>query len=415
MAGDKRFPRRPSRAVRVGPVPIGGAHPVSIQSMTTTHTRDVRETLAQIRRLAAAGCDLVRVAVPSIPDADALAELVRSSPVPLIADIHFTTSLALKALDAGVAKVRLNPGNMDNPDGLRRVLARAAELGRPIRFGVNSGSVRGAAGTRLVRRPARRSAAETRRSPVTPGAKAGPPRARAAAARLVRRPARGPRAGAAGASDPKDLARLMVDVLMEWVRQAETEGFRDLVLSAKASDVPTTLEAYRLLAEACDLPLHLGITAAGPMDEARTRSAIVLGTLLSEGIGDTVRVSLTGSPVNEVLMAQEILAELGLRPRLGIRILSCPTCGRCEVDLIGLVEALKARTRDVRAPLTVAVMGCVVNGPGEAVEADVGVAAGKGHGLLFREGKAVRKVPEKDLLAALLEEIRTLAESRQKI
>jgi len=360
MAGDKRFQRRPSRAVHVGPVPIGGTHPVSIQSMTTTHTRDVRETLAQIRRLAAAGCDLVRVAVPSLPDADALAELVRSSPVPLIADIHFTTALALKALEAGVAKVRLNPGNMDDKDGLRRVLARAAELGRPIRFGVNSGSVRGAADARGRR----------------------------------------------------DLAPLMVDVLMEWVRKAETEGFRDLVLSAKASDVPTTLEAYRLLAEACDLPLHLGITAAGPMDEARTRSAIVLGALLSEGIGDTVRVSLTGSPVNEVLMAQEILAELGLRPRQGLRIISCPTCGRCEVDLIGLVEALKARTRDVRTPLTVAVMGCVVNGPGEAVEADVGVAAGKGHGLLFREGKALRKVPEKDLLDALLQEIRTLVKAR---
>jgi len=378
MAADKRFARRPSRVVHVGPVPIGGAHPVSIQSMTTTHTRDAGETLAQIRRLAAAGCDLVRVAVPSLPDADALPELVRSSPVPLIADIHFTTALALKALEAGVAKVRLNPGNMDDPDGLRRVLARAVELGRPIRFGVNSGSVRGA----------RRSKPHLERSERWGRCSSRPPR------------------------DRPDLAPLMVDVLMEWVRQAETEGFRDLVLSAKASDVPTTLQAYRLLAEASDLPLHLGITAAGPMDEARTRSAIVLGTLLSEGIGDTVRVSLTGSPVNEVLMAQDILAELGLRPPQGIRILSCPTCGRCEVDLIGLVEALKARTRDVRAPLTVAVMGCVVNGPGEAVEADVGVAAGKGHGLLFREGKALRKVPEKDLLDALLDEIRTLAETR---
>jgi (E)-4-hydroxy-3-methylbut-2-enyl-diphosphate synthase len=365
--------------VHVGPVPIGGAHPVSIQSMTTTHTRDAEATLAQIRRLAAAGCDLVRVAVPSLPDADALGKIVRSSPVPLIADIHFTTSLALKALEAGVAKVRLNPGNIDDPDGLRRVLARAAELGRPIRFGVNSGSVRGAAAARLSSRPFE------------------PPALRAATF------------PPADASDHQDLARLMVDVLMLWVRRAQTEGFRDLVLSAKASDVPTTLHAYRLLAEACDLPLHLGITAAGPMDEARTRSAIVLGTLLSEGIGDTVRVSLTGSPVNEVLIAQDILAELGLRPRLGIRILSCPTCGRCEVDLIGLVEALKARTRDVRAPLTVAVMGCVVNGPGEAVEADVGVAAGKGHGVLFREGLALRKVPEKDLLDALLDEIRTLA------
>ncbi|MGB2754893.1 MAG: flavodoxin-dependent (E)-4-hydroxy-3-methylbut-2-enyl-diphosphate synthase [Phycisphaerae bacterium] len=380
MAGDKRFARRPSRTVHVGPVPIGGTHPVSIQSMTTTHTRDAGETLAQIRRLAAAGCDLVRVAVPSLPDADALAELVRSSPVPLIADIHFTASLALKALEAGVAKVRLNPGNMDDPDGLRRVLARAAELGRPIRFGVNSGSVRGA-----------RRSSRDRKVAVT-----FPTVARSSSS-------------AAGASDPRDLAPLMVDVLMQWVRQAETEGFRDLVLSAKASDVPTTLQAYRLLAEASDLPLHLGITAAGPMDEARTRSAIVLGALLSEGIGDTVRVSLTGDPLNEVLIAQDILAELGLRPRLGLRIISCPTCGRCEVDLIGLVEALKARTRDVREPLTVAVMGCVVNGPGEAVEADVGVAAGKGHGILFREGKAVRKVPEKDLLDALLEEIRTLA------
>ncbi|MGB3194555.1 MAG: flavodoxin-dependent (E)-4-hydroxy-3-methylbut-2-enyl-diphosphate synthase [Phycisphaerae bacterium] len=380
MAGDKRFARRPSRTVHVGPVPIGGTHPVSIQSMTTTHTRDAGETLAQIRRLAAAGCDLVRVAVPSLPDADALAELVRSSPVPLIADIHFTASLALKALEAGVAKVRLNPGNMDDPDGLRRVLARAAELGRPIRFGVNSGSVRGA-----------RRSSRDRKVAVT-----FPTVARSSSS-------------AAGASDPRDLAPLMVDVLMQWVRQAETEGFRDLVLSAKASDVPTTLQAYRLLAEASDLPRHLGITAAGPMDEARTRSAIVLGALLSEGIGDTVRVSLTGDPLNEVLIAQDILAELGLRPRLGLRIISCPTCGRCEVDLIGLVEALKARTRDVREPLTVAVMGCVVNGPGEAVEADVGVAAGKGHGILFREGKAVRKVPEKDLLDALLEEIRTLA------
>jgi len=410
MAGDKRFARRPSRAVHVGPVPIGGAHPVSIQSMTTTHTRDLRETLAQIRRLAAAGCDLVRVAVPSLPDADALPELVRSSPVPLIADIHFTTSLALKALEAGVAKVRLNPGNIDDPDGLRRVLARAAELGRPIRFGVNSGSVRGAAAARLSSRDRKVAVTFPTVARSSPSAAAGArlsSRDRKVAVTFPTVARSSP--SAAGASARRDLAPLMVDVLMEWVRQAETEGFRDLVLSAKASDVPTTLEAYRLLAEACDLPLHLGITAAGPMDEARTRSAIVLGALLSEGIGDTVRVSLTGSPVNEVLIAQNILAELGLRPRLGIRILSCPTCGRCEVDLIGLVEALKARTRDVLAPLTVAIMGCVVNGPGEAVEADVGIAAGKGHGILFREGKALRKVPEKDLLDALLEEIRTLA------
>jgi len=348
--------RRTTRAVRVGGVPIGGGSPISIQSMTTTHTRDVRATLDQIGRLAAAGCEIVRVAVPAMPDAAALPEIVQASPLPVVADIHFSTALALKALEAGVAKVRLNPGNIDDPDGLKRVLALAAELGRPLRFGVNSGSVR----------------------------------------------------GAPGAVDERDLAHLMVDVLMGWVREAEKQGFRDLVLSAKASDAPTTIAAYRALAGACDLPLHLGITAAGPMDEARTRSAIVLGTLLAEGIGDTVRVSLTGDPVSEVVIAQEILSELGLRPRRGVRILSCPTCGRCGVDLITLVEELKRRTRDITAPLTVAVMGCIVNGPGEAREADVGIAAGKGHGMLFRRGEEVRKLPEAALLDALLDEIRRM-------
>jgi (E)-4-hydroxy-3-methylbut-2-enyl-diphosphate synthase len=353
------YTRRAARDIRVGNVTVGGEAPVSIQSMTTTHTREVGPTLDQVRHLAAAGCDIVRVAVPAPPDAEALAVIVAASPVPIVADIHFNTALAIRALEAGVAKVRLNPGNIDDPEGLRRVLALAAKLGRSVRFGVNSGSVR----------------------------------------------------GAKGGTETGDLVRLMVDVLMDWVRVAEKEGFRDLVLSAKASDVPTTLAAYRLLAAACDLPLHLGITAAGPADEARTRSAIVLGTLLAEGIGDTVRVSLTGDPLSEVVIAQEILAELGLRPRRGIRILSCPTCGRCGVNLIEMVESLKRRTRDVTAPITVAVMGCIVNGPGEAREADVGIAAGKGHGVLFRQGEAIRKLPEAELLDALLEEIRVLAEA----
>jgi len=351
------FPRRAARLVRVGPVPIGATSRISLQSMTTTPTRDAAATLAQVWRLAAAGCEIVRLAVPALPDAEALAEIVKASPVPLVADIHFTTALAIRALEAGIAKVRLNPGNIDDPDGLRRVLALAAKLGRPLRFGVNSGSVR----------------------------------------------------TAHAHAQEKDLVRLMVDVLMGWVRTAEKEGFRNLVLSAKASDVPTTIAAYRLLAEACDLPLHLGITAAGPIDEARTRSAIVLGTLLAEGIGDTIRVSLTGDPVNEVVVGREILEELGLRARRGIRILSCPTCGRCQVNLIELVEQLKARTRDIEAPLTVAAMGCVVNGPGEAREADVGIAAGKGHGVLFRRGEAVRKLAEADLLDALVEEVLALA------
>jgi len=354
------FPRRKTRVVHVGDVAIGGEHPVSVQSMTTTHTRDVGRTLDQIRRLAAAGCEIVRVAVPAAPDAKALPEVVAGSPVPVVADIHFTTALAEQALEAGAAKVRLNPGNIDDPEGLKRVLALAGERGVPLRFGVNSGSIR-----------AKRANA-----------------------------------------NQADLARLMVDVLMEWVGVAEREGFQNLVLSAKASDVPTTIAAYRLLADACDLPLHVGITAAGPMEEARTRSGLLLGALLAEGIGDTVRVSLTGDPVHEVVIGQEILAELGLRARRGVRIISCPTCGRCEVDLIALVEELKRRTREVATPLTVAVMGCIVNGPGEAREADFGLAAGKGHGVLFRGGEKVRRVPEGRLLEALLEMIEAATASR---
>lgn len=360
METDEVFPRRKTRAVHVGGVPIGGGHPVSVQSMTTTHTRDGGATLDQIRRLAAAGCEIVRVAVPAPPDAAALPAVVRDSPLPVVADIHFTTALALRALEAGAAKVRLNPGNIDDADGVKRVLALAAERRVPLRFGVNSGSIRA-----------------TRQD-----------------------------------VDGADLANLMVDVLMEWVRAAEQEGFEDLVLSAKASDVAPTIRAYRLLADACDLPLHVGITAAGPMAESRTRSALVLGTLLAEGIGDTIRVSLTGDPVHEVVIGQEILSELGLRPRGGVRIISCPTCGRCEVDLIALVEELKRRMPDVAAPLTVAVMGCIVNGPGEAREADLGIAAGKGHGVLFRAGEKVRKVAETELLDALLEEIRTATSQR---
>ena len=351
------YKRRSTRTVHVGTVAVGGGSPVSIQSMTTTHTQDAAATLDQIRRLATAGCEIVRVAVPTMADADALAEIVLQSPLPVVADIHFNTALAIRSLEAGAAKVRLNPGNIDDPDGLRRVLGLAAKLHRPVRFGVNSGSVR----------------------------------------------------GAKGGADHADVSRLMVDVLMKWVGQAEKEGFRDLVLSAKASDAASTISAYRSLAQACDLPLHLGITAAGPMDEARTRSAIVLGTLLAEGIGDTVRVSLTGDPVAEVIIAQEILSELGLRPHRGVRILSCPTCGRCGVNLIAMVEELKRRTRDITAPITVAVMGCVVNGPGEAREADLGIAAGQGHGVLFRRGEAVRKLPEDALLDALLDEIRAMA------
>jgi len=359
MFDQGRAERRNTRALQVGAVPIGGGAPVSVQSMTTTHTRDVAATVEQIRRLADAGCDIVRVAVPAPPDAEALPEVVSASPVPVVADIHFTTGLALKALESGVAKIRLNPGNIDDADGLRQVLALAGEKGVPIRFGVNSGSVRTVHQDR----------------------------------------------------GKADLARLMVDVLAEWIDAAAREGFRDLVLSAKASDAPTTIAAYRMLADATDLPLHLGITAAGPIQEGRLRAGLVLGTLLAEGIGDTIRVSLTGDPVREVLTGQEILSELGLRPRRGIRIISCPTCGRCQVDLISLTEEVKRRTADIEAPLTVAVMGCIVNGPGEAREADVGVAAAKGRGVLFRHGRPLCELAEDDLLDALVDEIRALAKA----
>ena len=360
MRRDGSYIRRKTRTVHVGPVPVGGGHPVSVQSMTTTPTRQAARTLAQIRRLAAAGCEIVRVAVPSPADAAALGRIVAGSPIPVVADVHFTTGLALRALEAGVAKVRLNPGNINDPDGLRAVLDLAAERGVPLRFGANSGSIR-----------------DRRR----------------------------------GGRGSGDLARLMVDVLLEWVETARRRGFRDLVLSAKASDVMTTIRAYRLLSEATRLPLHLGVTAAGPAEEARTRSALALGALLAEGIGDTVRVSLTGDPVDEVRVAQEVLAELGLRPRRGLRIISCPTCGRCQVDLVRLVEEVKRRTRHIRAPLTVAVMGCIVNGPGEAKEADLGIAAAKGRGVLFRRGRPLCELKEADLLAALLDEIQALAEA----
>lgn len=361
MASDARFDRRATRTVHVGPVPMGGEHPVTVQSMTTTHTRDAAATLTQIRRLADAGCDIIRVAVPAPPDAEALPEIVAASPLPVVADIHFSTGLALKALEAGAHKIRLNPGNIDDPDGLKQVLALAGERGVPIRFGVNSGSVRTVHSGR----------------------------------------------------EGEDLARLMVDVLAEWVALAEAEGFSRLVLSAKASAAPTTITAYRLLAETTDLPLHLGITAAGPMEEARTRSGIVLGTLLAEGIGDTIRVSLTGDPVHEVVIGREILTELGLAPRRGVRIISCPTCGRCQVDLVRLAEEVKQRTAGIDAPLTVAVMGCIVNGPGEAREADVGLAAARGRGVLFRRGRPLAELKEAELLDALLDEIRTLAEERK--
>jgi (E)-4-hydroxy-3-methylbut-2-enyl-diphosphate synthase len=325
----------------VGPVPIGGGAPVSIQSMTLASPVDLAASMAEIQRLADAGVEIVRSAVPNEAAANVLPELVESSPVPLVADIHFNHRLAIKAAEAGVAKLRLNPGNIGDAKRVRAVVDAARQRGIPIRIGVNAGSLE------------RELLAEFGRP----------------------------------------TAEAMVESARRHVRILEDEGFEDIVISLKASHVPLMIGAYRLAAQEFDYPLHLGVTEAG---------AIGIGTLLAEGIGDTIRVSLSADPVEEVHSARTILESLDLR-RESVRIIACPGCGRLQVDLIRLAEAVEERTRDVRKPLTVAVMGCAVNGPGEAREADIGIAGGKGEGLLYVRGEMVRKVPEDKIVDALIE------------
>ncbi len=334
----------------VGSVPIGGGAPVSIQSMTLANPVDLSASLTEIQRLADAGVEIVRTAVPSEAAADKLPELVRHAPVPLVADIHFNFQLAIKAAEAGVAKLRLNPGNIGDSKRVRAVVDAARERGIPIRIGVNAGSLE----RDLL-------------------AQFGRPTAEA-----------------------------MVESARRHVRILEDEGFEDIVISLKASHVPLMIGAYRLAAREFDYPLHLGVTEAGTPRAGNIKSAIGIGTLLAEGIGDTIRVSLAADPVEEVHAARTILESLDLR-RESIRIIACPGCGRLQVDLIRLAEAVEERTRDVRKPLTVAVMGCAVNGPGEAREADIGIAGGKGEGLLYVRGEMVRKVPEDKIVDALIE------------
>ena len=356
------FQRRPTRAVRVGGLTIGGGAPVSVQSMTKTHTADVDATLAQIGELAGLGCDIIRCAVPNRRAAAALPALVESSPLPLIADIHFDHHLALAAIEAGAAGVRINPGNMKDRAGLRELYGVAARAGVKVRIGVNSGSIRPRKGLDVA-------------------------------------------AGLSGG----DLARLMAEEALACCREAESEGLHSIVVSLKASDAPTTIAAYRHAAGLCDYPFHVGVTAAGPPAVSLVRSAVGIGTLLSEGIGDTIRVSMTGPPHEEVRAGIAILEALGLREPSGPRIVSCPTCGRCQIDLRALVEQVVARLQNAPPGLSVAVMGCVVNGPGEAAECDVGIAGGKGFGYLFRGGRKVRKVPEAGLADALVEEVERLS------
>jgi (E)-4-hydroxy-3-methylbut-2-enyl-diphosphate synthase len=357
--------RRRTRPVRAGNIVIGGDSPVSVQSMTKTHTEDVDATLRQIEELAALGCDITRCAVPNRKAAAALKRIKEGSPLPVVADIHFDHHLALLAIAAGADGVRINPGNMADREGLKEVYRAAAQAGIKVRIGVNSGSIRPRKGLEV--------AAEGRDS---------------------------------------DLADLMVREALAYCRDAEEESFRNIVLSLKASDAPATIAAYRKAAGLCDYPFHLGVTAAGPPEASIVKSAIGIGTLLAEGIGDTIRVSMTGSPHEEVRAAIAILEALDMRAATRPQVISCPTCARCEIDLTALVEDVERRVRDLPMYVRVAVMGCVVNGPGEAAEADVGVAGGRDFGYLFREGKRLRKVAASELADALVAEVEKLQAAR---
>ncbi len=351
---------RTTRQIQLGSVAIGGGAPISVQSMTNTDTRDAAATLGQIRRLAEAGCEIVRCAVPDLEAARALAAIRRECPLPLVADIHFDYKLALTALASGVDGLRLNPGNIGERWKVEEVVRACAERKVPIRIGVNGGSLE----KELLE-------------------KYGHPTAEA-----------------------------MAESALGHIRILEDLGYREIKVSLKASGIRRTVEAYRLLAHQVDYPLHIGITEAGTTWSGTVKSAVGLGVLLYEGLGDTLRVSLTGDPVEEVRVGWEILKSLELRER-GPVFVSCPTCGRCQIDLIGVAEEVEARLHDLPKKITVAVMGCVVNGPGEAREADVGIAGGKGQGLLFRKGEVVRKVPQGDLADALVEEAWKLVREQQ--
>ncbi|SFR01687.1 flavodoxin-dependent (E)-4-hydroxy-3-methylbut-2-enyl-diphosphate synthase [Desulfoscipio geothermicus] len=345
--------RRKSRPVRLGSVTVGGGAPVSVQSMTNTDTRDVAATRAQIKRLVKAGCEIVRVAVPDWEAARALPEIKKGLSVPLVADVHFNYRLALAAIEAGVDGLRINPGNIGGRDKVAAVVEAAAQKRVPIRIGVNAGSLE----------------KDLLRDGITPEA--------------------------------------MVESALRHVAMLEEMGFFDIKISLKASDVPLMAAAYRMLADKVDYPLHIGVTEAGTAFAGSVKSAVGIGILLWEGIGDTVRVSLTGDPVQEVRVAYEILKTLGLRRR-GAELISCPTCGRTQIDLIKIAGEVEERLAELDRPLKVAVMGCVVNGPGEARHADVGIAGGKGEGLIFRKGQVIRKVPENLLVEELMKEIDNL-------
>jgi len=362
--------RRKTHQVSVGGVRIGGGAPVSIQSMTSTYTYEIDKTVAQIRRLAEAGCDLVRVAVPHKRDTDALPAILDQSPVPIIADVHFHFERALEAIEAGVHKIRLNPGNIKDRKEVDRVIAGCKDRGIPIRVGVNEGSV-------VERQNRNRRAAQK----------------------------------AAIARSPHDhLVTLMVDTLEDYLRLFDENNFHDVVLSLKSIDATVVIDAYRAASERFDLPLHLGLTHAGPPETGAIRSIASLGALLASGIGDTIRISYAADPIHEVEHGKELLCSLGLRNRVEPELIACPTCGRIEIDLIKLVADVRIRLASIKTPIKVAVMGCVVNGPGEAEGADVAVFAGKGRGIIYVQGEQTRTVTEGEMLEALFDECRALSE-----
>ncbi len=357
------LPRKQTRQLKLGSVRIGGGAPIAVQSMTNTDTRDVEATLGQIKRLHDAGCEIVRVAVPDETAARALRAIHDASPIPVIADIHFDYRLALMALEAGLEGLRINPGNIGERKNVEMVVDAAKARGAVIRVGVNSGSVE----KRLLEQY--------------------------------------------GGPTPQ----AMVESALGHVRILEEHGFYDTKISIKSSSVLNTIECYRLLSQRCDYPLHLGVTEAGGVLRGAIKSSVGMGVLLSEGIGDTLRVSLTAAPEEEMAVAWELLRALGLRQR-GPEIISCPTCGRTEIDLIGLAQEVERRLRTENAPIKVAVMGCVVNGPGEAREADLGMAGGRDKGIIFRKGEVIRSVRGQEaLLAAFMEELDKLLVERRDL
>ncbi|MBP9920999.1 flavodoxin-dependent (E)-4-hydroxy-3-methylbut-2-enyl-diphosphate synthase [Proteiniclasticum ruminis] len=344
--------RRPTRKIKIKNIYVGGDSKISVQSMTNTDTRNIEATLDQTRALMVAGCDIIRVAVPDMEAAEALKEITRQLPIPVVADIHFDYRLALKSIENGISKLRINPGNIGGKDKVRLLAEVCKEKGIPIRVGVNSGSLE----KDLLEKYGH----------VTPEA--------------------------------------LVESALRHVELLEDANFYDTIISIKSSDVMTMMNSYRLLSKEVDYPLHLGVTEAGTPWRGTIKSSVGIGGLLSEGIGDTIRVSLTGDSIDEIKVGREILKSVG-HLKDGIEFVSCPTCGRTQIDLIGIANQVEDALKDSKKNIKVAVMGCVVNGPGEAREADIGIAGGNGMGLIFKKGLIIRRVKEEELVAALLEEI----------